>query len=319
MTPSENRPRLILELSLIERSGGASVAELMQITGVTKRTLFRDLLVLSQGETPIYHDRSARVYKLLNTSPVHLLTLSLDEASALYHCIDGLCRSNQPLRTLLRKTQDKLLDAVAPELRPEFQSHPQAVDLQLVSLLIPCDPKVYEPVYTAILKRHCLQLRYYAKSQSETRTRKFDPYSITDSGHAWYVIGFCHLEQDLEILRLDRMSDVTELDETFELPEDFSLESFFDGSWNIEQGRLTHVKLKIAPKAAHLIRAETYHSSQKIEDFPDGSLLFSVTVLDTREISRFILGIGEGIEVLAPLSLRKQIREQAKKIAESNR
>ena len=120
-------------------------------------------------------------------------------------------------------------------------------------------------------------------------------------------------------MRLDRMSDVTELDEAFELPEDFSLESFFAGSWNIEQGRLTHVKLKIAPEAAHLIRAETFHSSQKIEDFPDGSLLFSVTVQDTREISRFILGIGEGIEVLAPLSLRKQIREQAKKIAESNR
>jgi len=319
MSPSKILPRIMRELSLIERSCGASNAELMQIGGVTKRTVARDLKVLSESGNPIYYDTSARAYKLLNKDLVQLLTLSLDEASALYHCIDGLCPSNQPLRTLLRQTQDKLLDAVAPELRPEFQSRPQAVDIQLVSCLISCDPKVYEPVYTAILKRHCLQLRYYAKSQNKTRTHKFDPYSITYSGHAWYVIGFCHLEQDLEILRLDRMSDVTELDEAFELPEDFSLESFFDGSWNIEQGRLTHVKLKIAPEAAHLIRAETYHSSQKIEELPDGSLLFSVTVQDTREISRFILGFGERIEVLAPLSLRKQIREQAKKIAESNR
>ena len=318
MATSEKLPRLIEELSLIGRSCGASVIELSRRFSVTKRTIYRDLDVLSQGGVPLHQDPDTHTYKLLTKTAIRPMTLTLDEASVLFHCVEGLCSANQPLRTLLRQAQDKLLDAVAPDLQQEFKSRPKVVDIQLISRLVSCDPKVYEPIYDAIVSRRRIHLHYYAKSHNETKERNFDPYIITWRGHAWYVIGFCHLEQDLKILRLDRISQVTVLDAPFEIPESFSLETFFAGSWNIEQGKLTHVKLKASPEAAHLLRAETYHSSQQLEDLPDGSLLFSVTVQGTREISRFILGFGEGIEVLAPLSLRKHIREQARKILAKN-
>ena len=318
MATSEKLPRILRELSLIERSCGASVAELSKICGVTKRTVYRDLVILAEGGVPVYADPETHTHKLVMKTAIRPMTLTLDEASALFHCIDGLCNTNQPLRTLLRRAQTKLREAVAPELQKEFTSRPKAVDIQLISRLVSCDPKVYEPVYDAIVGRRRLHLSYYAKNRNETKERNFDPYIITWRGHAWYVIGFCHLEQNMKILRLDRISHVKVLDKAFEIPDTFSLETFFAGSWNIEQGKLTHVKLKAAPEAAHLLRAETYHSSQKLEDLPDASLLFSVTVQGTREISRFILGFGEGLEVLAPASLRRHIREQARKIAARN-
>ena len=131
---------------------------------------------------------------------------------------------------MIAQAQTKLLDAVATELQKEFASRPKAVDIQLISRLVSCDPKVYEPVYDAILNRRRLHLSYYAKSHNETKERIFDPYIITWRGHAWYVIGFCHLEQDMKILRLDRISHVKLLDEFFKIPDTFSLETFFAGS-----------------------------------------------------------------------------------------
>ena len=319
MPSSEKLIRLIQILSQLSRSEGANVAKLSRRFHVTKRTIYRDLELLAEAGIPLGPDPVNKSHRLSSTGALRPLSFTLDEASALFHCLEGLCNTEQPLRPLLRQAQAKIFDAVDPALQEEFRCRPQSVDIRLISRLVSCDPKIYRPIHDAILHRQRLQLNYYAKSRNEKRERDFDPYIISYRGYAWYVIGFCHLEQQMKILRLDRISDIRQSEESFEIPVDFSLETFFAGSWNIEQGPLTHVKLKVSPEKAHHFRAESYHSSQKLEELPDGSLLFSVTVQGTKEISRFILGFGPGIEVVAPLGLRKQIRDQAKLIAEANR
>ena len=111
------------------------------------------------------------------------------------------------------------------------------------------------------------------------------------------------------------MEAVEALLTTFELPKNFSPDAFFAGSWLIEQGETVRVKLRFAPEAARWVRDEQFHESQQTEELADGSILYSVCVQGTREITRWILGYGGEVEVLAPESLREAVAAAGRRMA----
>ncbi|HEY7416564.1 MAG TPA: WYL domain-containing protein, partial [Ktedonobacteraceae bacterium] len=51
--------------------------------------------------------------------------------------------------------------------------------------------------------------------------RMFDPYGLVCRGGYWYVVGYCHLREDLRTFRLDRIQQVEMRDEMFQPPLDF--------------------------------------------------------------------------------------------------
>lgn len=50
--------------------------------------------------------------------------------------------------------------------------------------------------------------------------RAVDPYGLARIG-AWYLVGHCHLRDDLRTFRLDRMLEVTSTDVRFRKPDGF--------------------------------------------------------------------------------------------------
>ena len=56
----------------------------------------------------------------------------------------------------------------------------------------------------------------------------------------------------------------------------------------------------------------TWHSSQKIEKQPDGSVIVTLRVFSSPELVTWIMGWGEKVEVLEPAELRKEVLQTAK-------
>jgi len=54
---------------------------------------------------------------------------------------------------------------------------------------------------------------------------------------------------------------------------------------------------------------------QTITEQPDGRMLVTATVQDTSELRWWLLGFGDGVEVLKPLKLRKHFVEIAANMA----
>ena len=55
-----------------------------------------------------------------------------------------------------------------------------------------------------------------------------------------------------------------------------------------------------------------WHTSQQIDDLPDGSFIFTVEVSEPREVGWWVLQWGADAEVLEPESLRQEIAETAR-------
>jgi predicted DNA-binding transcriptional regulator YafY len=61
----------------------------------------------------------------------------------------------------------------------------------------------------------------YRPNKGEDSERDFDPYGLTYYQDRWYVVGYCHLRQDLRSFRLDRVTHVSMIEASFDRPEGF--------------------------------------------------------------------------------------------------
>jgi predicted DNA-binding transcriptional regulator YafY len=84
----------------------------------------------------------------------------------------------------------------------------------------------------------------------------------------------------------------------------------------IYRGPVVEVKIAFSPSMAPFIRERQWHSSQHLENQPNGSIQLSLEIADTLELRRWILSFGKEAEVLEPDSLRREIQEEAQALVD---
>ena len=145
------------------------------------------------------------------------------------------------------------------------------------------------------LNRRTIEIVYFTMSRKRETRRKVDPYRAWFFNVTFYLIGFCHLRKEVRIFVLDRIKLLHQTKETFEVPEDFSLEEFTGRSFGVYQGDPVHVRIWFSPEVAGYVKEKIWHESQVIEPQADGSIIFEA------EVAR---GDGEDQVLGAKLGLR---------------
>jgi predicted DNA-binding transcriptional regulator YafY len=155
----------------------------------------------------------------------------------------------------------------------------------------------------------------YRAMRDKTETRRLvAPYRLLFFDGAFYLIGYCGLRQDIRVFALDRIRRLDLTDETFDLPADMILDDFLKSSFGVFLGPSTRVQVRFAAETAGYIAEKTWHASQKLRPQKDGSMIFEAEVAGTEEIKRWILTWGAQAVVLAPKSLRDELRREAEKM-----
>ena len=79
-----------------------------------------------------------------------------------------------------------------------------------------------------------------------------------------------------------------------------------------------HVRLRFTPKVARNVAEVQWHKSQQVTRNPDGSAIIDFRVDGLGEITWWILGYGDQVEVLSPAALRKNVAQIARRMVEVN-
>jgi predicted DNA-binding transcriptional regulator YafY len=170
-------------------------------------------------------------------------------------------------------------------------------------------------IHRALAERRTLRLRYYSLSRDAETERLVDPYHVTLYSGGLYLVGYCHLRREVRIFAVERIRAIETLRETFAIPADFDAEAYLRGAWGIVRGDLVTVRAVFTRAVAPHIRGRLWHASQELRELPGGRLEMRMTVADTLEVRRWLLGFGAGVDVLAPPALREAIREEAEAVA----
>jgi proteasome accessory factor C len=151
-----------------------------------------------------------------------------------------------------------------------------------------------------------LEITYYSATRDRTSTRVVDPMRVVVVGGHGYLEAWCRRALEVRRFRVDRIDDLTVLDEPAAAPPHARLASL-DGGVFQPNAELPLVTLRVG-RAARWITE--YYPCERVEESTDGWLVsLRVTHLDWAR--RLVLGLGPEVAVVAPAELADQVRRHA--------
>lgn len=310
--------------ALIASRRGKSVPELAEMVECHTRTLYRDLEALQAAGFPVTTARDGHrmVWSLLEGSRQMLpIPLSLPELLALYfgRRLAGVLRG-----TVFHDALESLFEKIKALLPAEMIQQLERAQAGLAVGASPAKPHaayrgMIDLVNQAVYQRRRLEMVYRAmRGHAETR-RRVAPYRLLFFDGAFYLIGYCSLREGIRVFALDRIQRLDLTGEPFEPPADVILDDFLKPSFGVFLGPPTKVRVRFSKEAAGYLFEKTWHASQKLRPQKNGSVIFEVEVAGTEEIKRWLLTWGAQALVLAPRSLREELRTEAEALARNYR
>ena len=159
----------------------------------------------------------------------------------------------------------------------------------------------------------------YKKFQAEGYEKTVCPYALKLFRQRWYLLALNDDDQ-IRIYALDRMTMVELTDETFEMPADFSAQTYFSEYFGVltTDTPLVHVVVRAHEWMPNYLRTLPLHHSQRelesgeITHADSSTTAYTDFSFDIRPTSDFLgelLRHSDGIEVLQPLDLRERMRQ----------
>jgi predicted DNA-binding transcriptional regulator YafY len=172
-------------------------------------------------------------------------------------------------------------------------------------------------VTEAWARRRVLKLSYRSAGKTRPKDIILCPYFLEPSaaGFSTYVIGYSRTHQAMRTLKVERIVSAEKLPEAFQLPKNLDVDMLLGSAWGIIWGEGTVVRIRFAPDVAWRVRESRWHPTQSLEDLDGGGVIMTVTVATTMEIGRWVREWGDKAEVLEPITLREELRDEAIRLA----
>jgi len=170
-------------------------------------------------------------------------------------------------------------------------------------------------LHRALAERRLVEMEYLSLSRSQkgehqAKTRRVAPYAIFPYGRSWHMVAYDHLSQELRTFKLDRIQRAEILDESYTLPQDFTLEEYLGDTWGIIRNpaiEAEEVSLLFDSLAGRWVSEEIWHKSQVNELLEDGQVRVRFQVGITEEMINWLLYYGEHVYIEEPSWLRTKV------------
>lgn len=171
------------------------------------------------------------------------------------------------------------------------------------------DQQVFRAVAGAVLARKQLKFRYRARTTGADSVRHVSPQRLTHYRDNWYLDAYDHDKEALRSFAVDRIGMVEQLDQSAIDRAERELDDTLAASYGIFAGApRAWATLRFSAKAARWVADEHWHSLQEGRWLADGGYELKVPYSNSRELVMDVLRYGPDAQVVAPQSLREEIR-----------
>ena len=166
------------------------------------------------------------------------------------------------------------------------------------------DPKIFDTIIEAILKKRQLAISYRSPSRKNTK-RTIEPLKLINYQGRWYLSAWCLLRDAHRTFHLARFIGAELTNKSRSAPEMSS--QHLDRSFGIFKGPPRYIaEILFTGTAAELVKNQVWHKDQKIF-FEENKTTLQIPVHDDREIMMKILQYGSQAMVLKPNHLKQKI------------
>jgi len=290
--------RLFEIIYILLRENKVPARELAEQLGVSRRTICRDIDMLSLAGVPVFAERGkGGGIGLLPDFVLNKSILSEQEQSEILsalHCLSNIKTSDTT--HVLRKLSGIFNKTATNWLEVDYSDYGRENDF-------------FRDFRIAIIERRIAQFDYY-NSKGDKTFRRIEPMQLCFKSKSWYLRGFCLNKQAMRFYKLSRIKNLALTDEHFPVRDFLTISDHFTENSNEQQ--MVSFKLRIESEAAYRVY-DDFHENE-VEKQPDGSFIVTKTLPDNNWLYGFLLSYRKYIEVIEPKSIRKKIKEEAQNI-----
>jgi proteasome accessory factor C len=165
-------------------------------------------------------------------------------------------------------------------------------------------------VRTALRAHKKLRLEYRRANASDAKSRIVRPYALVASTGMLYLIAHCETSDGLRIFRLDRVEGAAVLDESFTVPESFSIDEVLRDGRALQGEGPGILRIRYSPRIARWIAER-----EGVALDTDGSVTVEHPLADVEWAVRHVLQYGPEAEVLSPDEVRTAVRQKLEGMA----
>ena len=312
--------RLHNVIRLIESRNGVTLDELVEESGVDRRTVHRDLAAVQDAGYPLTTEWQGgkKVYRFITrTRQIAPITFTLEELVSLHllrSCAGLLPR--EPFGTEI----DAIFAKIHAALPPRSAAHLERITR--VSLPRFQGVRNYDGASSllsdlrrALLHQYRIKLSY-SRSGKEPASYDVDPYTLVLAKGGLYLLAHAHNRDAVRLFAVERIAELSLTRQRFEIPDDFEPESCFSDAFGLVTDVPMNLKVRFDAELAHLVKDRLWRTGQKLTSAADGSVLLEFEAAGSLEILAWVLSYGRHAELLEPPELRREMRRQIKGLRE---
>ncbi len=291
--------RLFREIYYILEKGKVTASELANKFEVSVRTIYRDIDSISSAGVPIYTTQGkGGGIQIAEEFVLSKSLLSKNEKEQIIAALNGLASTNKlydnelltKLSVLFKIKNTKWIEVDFNYWRSNKKHE-----------------EYFEKIKFAILSKNTISFSYFNSNEEET-SRSVKPIRLLFKGQNWYLYAFCLLRNDFRYFKLSRIKKLKVLSRNFD--DDFD-DVILKKEMKYEDS--VHLKVKFNRRVAFRVYDEL---SGEITEDDEGNLYTDIKIPNDYNLYNYIFSFGNDVEVLAPIEIRRQIKEKVNKMLE---
>ena len=168
------------------------------------------------------------------------------------------------------------------------------------------EPKILEELRTSMLAFKKIQFNYLVKGEIKTIT--LNPYGLVIADK-YYLVGYNEYVGDLRQYRVDKISNLTILDEYFEKDEKFSLTEYSNNSFGVYQEKPIDIVLEFDKSVANDVLNYHFHPTQKIKQLKNENVQVEFKSGGTYAICQELFKWGCSVKIQKPVELKNYYKQ----------
>jgi len=289
---------------------------------VNIRTIQRDLEFLSLPFPLIAESRGKILYWQWMQGSQGLEVPAMSQSTALvFQLADHYLRQLMPgnVLGLLAPYLERASTVLADTKLSNWND--KVIHLEQGPQLIPpeVDEGIRDVVYRALLEGQKFEVEYVPRHATDATAYTVNPLGIVLREGVFYVVCTIWEYTDVRQLAMHRIKRARALDEKATPIKGFNLEKYVreESAFSYpESSKPIKLKAVFDAGAAWHLTERKLSEDHELKKSADGRYHLTATVPDTLELRWWLLGFGDGVEVLAPNKLRKEFKTMTTSMAQ---
>lgn len=191
----------------------------------------------------------------------------------------------------------------------------------------------FTKLYNAIIGKVVIKVEYLPFN-GKLKLWTLSPYFLKEYNNRWFLFAYNHDEKKLTNIALDRIERLDAVDEKYinsstlkefmvneeddnTTDNNISYAQYFDDIIGVsypKERKLEEVVLKFSKSRYPHVKTKHFHPYQREND---NERTLSIKLVPNRELIQTILSFGKDVEVIAPQSLRNEIKEIIREMSQN--